>query len=1325
MILILGFIVLIGVAGLFGQVKISDRNGQVQTNAKELSLKPALAEIKSAVRDYSQPASEPIIPEQNEPIEIPEVPIDVTRANRTASVSGNWNATATWGGAAVPVAGDAVTINSGITVTVTAPAACASITFAAVATNSVLTINGTNTLTVSGLISMPIPNTSRTCTINVNAGTVSCGSLTMSATTTTRNDVINITTGTMTVSGTLTSGTTGCRFVFTGAGTLDLNGTRSSSPAIVAVSGSTVKIGNGTLTAAQFSAMTLPVGSNLVYSGAAAQTIYATTYLGNLGFSGAGTKTIAAAAEVQVNGNITNSSTLVLTAGTSTTSTWFVMGGNVTNTGTINATADYIRFIFSSANAQTLTNTGTMTSPVSSFDVSNSNASGLTISSDSNTIVVLRANLFAGVVHNSNKITLGTGPTSYAVVQRGVASNTVPAGSFDVSPTFNIPTDGLILLYDNGSVAYSTGYEVPSNHTCDVFYLFDAADVSLSTDLTVTGILDFAGGTGTASLHVGAYTLTIDGSLSYTVAGNIFGGTSSNLVINGASNVNAITNGLKYFTINAPCTLGGAITVYDTLTLTSGLLTNGSYLTMATGTTVSRAAAGSLYSAPTFAGTVNLLYTGATPIVAGKELPTSASVINNLTTNPGGFTQYAYSIGTPTNLLTDAFPNLTSWTGNIGTGDGTFSSSATTSAGGTSPEVKYTGCFDGPYTHSNTTYSIYRSTAINTTGYDAINVAFKSTAVGRWQIDYPTSLHLQCATSTSGPWSDIWSMGYAEHAATNMSALGYTTNVGGNMYVRFAFIGDWYCLDNWNFDNLVIDGIGSTPITSNVTVNGTLYLVGDYTIGVGNTLTMASGATINRSGGELSDEPTFVEENILIYTGDTPITTGNEVCSDGVYDCVINNSAGVTLGADMTVYTLTFTSGSLGFDGHLLTLAGKDFAVSGLGTISALAVALANEDQTCNGHTSLARTWTTSGAQDGNLAVTLSYPVSLANDDYMWVWTRTVGGPDCWTYEAYLPTIDLGTVRSLTTVFTSLNGVGRADKETTITKASTYTLIVKSSGTDQPGTEIFRGGVTTGEFTNFTFTSNSPGMLQGSYSPGAAPSGHFWTNTPILVSVSDFTFENGYTVTILFLLDDGTLPVELSSFSAAMSGTNSVHITWVTQSETEVLGFHILRSLEEDLSTALQISDLIPATNTSQTKVYLYKDKDLNQEGTYYYWLQNTELNGETEYYGPINVVYSATQNETPTIPKVTGLSTIYPNPFNPSTTIKYGLANAETFDITIYNSRGQIVKVMERAHKEAGNYSAFWNGTDEQGKACGTGVYYVKMQAGKSSFTRKMVLMK
>jgi hypothetical protein len=107
------------------------------------------------------------------------------------------------------------------------------------------------------------------------------------------------------------------------------------------------------------------------------------------------------------------------------------------------------------------------------------------------------------------------------------------------------------------------------------------------------------------------------------------------MIINTATSLNGIINGLNNFTNNANVTLGGAVTVGNTLTLTGGILLNGTYLTMANGSTISRSA-GSLWTAPTFAGTVNLLYTGSSPITTGYELPTASSVLNNLTTNSGG-----------------------------------------------------------------------------------------------------------------------------------------------------------------------------------------------------------------------------------------------------------------------------------------------------------------------------------------------------------------------------------------------------------------------------------------------------------------------------------------------------------------------------------------------------------------------------------------------------------------------------------------------------------------------------------------------------------------
>ncbi|MDY0151749.1 MAG: FlgD immunoglobulin-like domain containing protein [Candidatus Cloacimonas sp.] len=207
---------------------------------------------------------------------------------------------------------------------------------------------------------------------------------------------------------------------------------------------------------------------------------------------------------------------------------------------------------------------------------------------------------------------------------------------------------------------------------------------------------------------------------------------------------------------------------------------------------------------------------------------------------------------------------------------------------------------------------------------------------------------------------------------------------------------------------------------------------------------------------------------------------------------------------------------------------------------------------------------------------------------------------------------------------------------------------------------------------------------------------------------------------------DATLPVELSSFTATLNAYNNVSLMWVTQSETGVNGFYVHRGVSSDLSQALIVSPLIVATNTSQQQSYLFTDSELNEDGIYYYWLQAQDLDGGVAYHGPITITYSGGGNPgTPNIPLVTEFNGIYPNPFNPNATLSYGLAKQGEVNFAIYNTRGQLVRSFSEGTKAAGNYKTYWNGTDNNGRICSTGVYYIRMISGQDSFMRKAVLMK
>jgi len=204
-----------------------------------------------------------------------------------------------------------------------------------------------------------------------------------------------------------------------------------------------------------------------------------------------------------------------------------------------------------------------------------------------------------------------------------------------------------------------------------------------------------------------------------------------------------------------------------------------------------------------------------------------------------------------------------------------------------------------------------------------------------------------------------------------------------------------------------------------------------------------------------------------------------------------------------------------------------------------------------------------------------------------------------------------------------------------------------------------------------------------------------------------------------------TLPVELSTFTVLMNGYNHAVLTWVTQTETGVSGFYVYRNNTEDLATAEMVSNLIPATNTSQQQVYLFTDKELGGPGTYYYWLQVSDMDGSDSFYGPINVVYTGSEPQNPGAPAITTLKGIYPNPFNPSTTISYSLAKAGDVNIRIFNSRGQLVRNYQQGLQNAGNYNLIWNGQDDNGQNMSSGVYFFRMQAGDKVFSSKAVLMK
>jgi hypothetical protein len=95
------------------------------------------------------------------------------------------------------------------------------------------------------------------------------------------------------------------------------------------------------------------------------------------------------------------------------------------------------------------------------------------------------------------------------------------------------------------------------------------------------------------------------------------------------------------------------------------------------------------------------------------------------------------------------------------------------------------------------------------------------------------------------------------------------------------------------------------------------------------------------------------------------------------------------------------------------------------------------------------------------------------------------------------------------------------------------------------------------------------------------------------------------------------------------------------------------------------------------------------------------------------------------TLPIETQLLGNYPNPFNPSTTISYALANDSHVKLAVYNMLGQEVATLVDDFKSAGYHSAIWDGLSSSGEHVASGVYLYRITAGGVIKTSRFLLSK
>lgn len=103
---------------------------------------------------------------------------------------------------------------------------------------------------------------------------------------------------------------------------------------------------------------------------------------------------------------------------------------------------------------------------------------------------------------------------------------------------------------------------------------------------------------------------------------------------------------------------------------------------------------------------------------------------------------------------------------------------------------------------------------------------------------------------------------------------------------------------------------------------------------------------------------------------------------------------------------------------------------------------------------------------------------------------------------------------------------------------------------------------------------------------------------------------------------------------------------------------------------------------------------------------------------------YVPTDADSP-VPRATALVQNYPNPFNPTTMIPFMLHKTSNVSLTVYDVSGRLVRVIFTGRLEAGRHLKEWAGTDGNGNAAASGIYFYRLKAGDFEETRKMVLIR
>jgi len=268
---------------------------------------------------------------------------------------------------------------------------------------------------------------------------------------------------------------------------------------------------------------------------------------------------------------------------------------------------------------------------------------------------------------------------------------------------------------------------------------------------------------------------------------------------------------------------------------------------------------------------------------------------------------------------------------------------------------------------------------------------------------------------------------------------------------------------------------------------------------------------------------------------------------------------------------------------------------------------------------------------------------------------------------------------------------------------------------------------------------------------------NYFNENNILQSIGSFSEYNNDIRIFVFTVDKhNNIYLNLSSlsyssvladqFTSVNSPSGDMHIEFNPNSfldESRVLiyetPFQTLESRDDMISNLVNVTTNNPMNSyatvhfdfqyisqeydPNHVRINQIIDDDIIELSTY---VNANSISAEIADFGTFILSYNEDDSDSENmIPYEFGITSCYPNPFNPTVSIDYTIDIDSNIKLSIYNILGQKINVIDYGYQLIGDYTVLWNGTDESGNLMPSGVYFLEISNENSKHVKPVTLLK